>query len=172
MSNRLNGLHKQELARHSPKNHVYKYKKNFRFYPKVQKFGADGQIRSFVIQSLQASADVASHMFEIPHKFLHSLFIIRKYCQSRRKTAIFRWDSKFIWNLLILRSNKNRRQTASGDISKDMSQRYLGLCISEHSLNRSFCQFVTSSSFTTFPFVVTICIFSSFAMCSLDSGSE
>ena len=108
--------------------------------------GADGQIRSFVIQSLQASADVASHMFEIPHKFLHSLFIIR--------------------------SNKNRRQTASGDISKDMSQRYLGLCISEHSLNRSFCQFVTSSSFTTFPFVVTICIFSSFAMCSLDSGSE
>ena len=146
MSNYFNGLHKQELASHSPNNHVYKYKKNFRFYPKVQKFGADGQIRSFVIQSLQASADVASHMFEIPHKFLHSLFIIR--------------------------SNKNRRQTASGDISKDMPRRYLGLCISEHSLNRSFCQFVTSSSFTTFPFVVTICIFSSFAMCSLDSGSE
>ena len=130
------------------------------------------QIRSFVIQSLQASADVASHMFEIHHKFLHNLFIIRKYCQSSRKTAIFRWDSKFIWHLLILRSNKDRRQIASGDISKDMPQRYLGLCISEHSLNRFLCQFVTSSSFTTFPFVVTICIFSSFAMCSLESGSE
>ena len=40
MSNYFNGLHKQELASHSPNNHVYKYKKNFRFYPKVQKFGA------------------------------------------------------------------------------------------------------------------------------------
>ena len=134
--------------------------------------GADDHNRSLVMKSLQASADVASHMFEIPHKFLHNLFIIRKYCQSSRKTAIFRWDSKFIWHLLILRSNKDRRQIASGDISKDMPQRYLGLCFSEHSLNRFLCQLVTSSSFTTFPFVVTICIFSSFAMCSLESGSE
>lgn len=57
--------------------------------------GADGQNRSFVTQSLQASADVASHMFEIPHKFLHSLFIIRKLSQSSRESAIFWWESKF-----------------------------------------------------------------------------
>ncbi|MCR4723742.1 MAG: hypothetical protein K5629_08235, partial [Eubacteriales bacterium] len=39
--------------------------------------GADGQTRSLVMKVLQTSADAASHMFEIPHKFPHSLFIIR-----------------------------------------------------------------------------------------------
>ncbi len=56
--------------------------------------GADGQNRSFVTQSLQASADVASHMFEIPHKFLQSLYIIRKKHQSSRKPAVFQRESK------------------------------------------------------------------------------
>ncbi len=57
--------------------------------------GADGQRRSFVTQSFQRSADVASHMFEISHKFLHSLFIIRRLSQSSRESAIFWWESKY-----------------------------------------------------------------------------
>jgi len=64
MSNRLNGLHKQELASHSPNNHVYKYKKNFRFYPKVQKFGTDGG-ESAAVKGLRPLRSAAIN-FSIP----------------------------------------------------------------------------------------------------------
>ena len=72
MSNYFNGLHKQELASHSPNNHVYKYKKNFRFYPKVQKFGADDEIRVFepvAITRLQIVENISTHSF---HQKSHS----------------------------------------------------------------------------------------------------
>ena len=72
MSNYFNGLHKQELASHSPNNHVYKYKKNFRFYPKVQKFGADDKIHAFeplAITSVRLEEIISTYSF---HQKSHS----------------------------------------------------------------------------------------------------